>query len=456
MVADHYLYGRTDNNMIPFGTDFERSAAIHRAIREDARAKREDRKLDTALNEDPVIRNARSILVSESKSAADKQAIVRAFQDPAKAAPDMKQRINDALQRSQTEKNRADAARYQKQSELNAAMKSANVDTKIAVLSAKVDTLTTTQNASLGKINDRTFEALARQVVDSCNQLDVLYGLNDNTKSGISTTISRKTPERVVVEAGYVGEWAVSYVGDGVIHPDGVHHEKDTVLNTSLQVTPGYIAFGKFRNLLPSNAGQNIIAAPSALGDYVIFARQYASNSAEAEVGALPAVYDYEPLLQCSGYDGIFGMKAIARATVANSADGTKYWTNLVQCQYGEIFIDRYDPEFTGGYSDGGGAAIEGVLPSDTTVTLKPLTILRPLVGGGTAVERMPDSAITISSTTFIFLKRDLGTNTYTYETASSDNLGRSPAFTFKLLWVVDTSPVLKVVAHMSYGAVQL
>jgi len=297
-------------------------------MRNEGRARREDKKLDKGLKEDPVIRNARDIMVFTAKNEADRVAVKKAFDDPKGATPDMRQRINDAMQSAQVQENQQVRARMAQAQDINNAIMQANMQRQAAAVDAAQRNMDTVKTSLTPQ---QQIDEIVRKVKDQEGQLSVLEGNVNPDDVQIAIYINRCNPKHVRLEARYIGEWAVSYSGLTLAASVGI-------IPTSVTVANGYFTFGKYRSI--EATPYSPIAAPSTATDYVVVARFVSGAGTFPTVAAVTlANYNTDGSHYTNGFTT--GQKIIARGTVAVS-DGIYYWTNMVQCQFGEISLEPF------------------------------------------------------------------------------------------------------------------
>ena len=303
---------------------------VSRQRDQEARAKREDKKLDNNLREDPVVRNARDIMLSKSQSTADRMAIGKAFNDPKSAAPDMRQRMNEALAQSQLAKT-SDAA---KRAEAMLSAQTADRIARLQQLEAKYQKNTTTPTITASQYKDvlDTQNALVVRSQTLENQLANLAGVTETGLTQFAVNIERPVnssagqPRRAVLSVKYCGEWTVGY------KPKDITHGLVTTRKaTELTIRKGYFQYGPYRSIEVNDYTISEIPAPApgdpeTAGDYIIVAK----------AGFYPGFPTCRalPVARITNHDDEV---IIAYATVTKDSDDNRVWSKLKQVQFGSI-----------------------------------------------------------------------------------------------------------------------
>lgn len=280
------------------------------------------------------------------------------------------------------------------------------------------------------------------------NQLDALVGVTDPTEVQWATRLDRDTPyvtkgsDRMVkISSEYCAQWTVAYKSTTSGDPSVTIVDK-------LTIRKGYFNFGKFRAIATSDHELN--TSDYSDGDYIIVARLNACATEVPTVVALTAA-EYTDQAPSFGYDGVAGQYVIATATIS-TVGGNKVWSNLSQSHYGEIFVDKYDPQiswYTPDESTGG--AIEWV--SATQVLINSVYCY-PHASPFYAEAVTTPTTITPSTGMAVFATFDKTTGVISITTSNSPASTDTATSASVLLWYIATETWGFRVTHMHYGAV--
>lgn len=336
------------------------------------RAEREVKALGKTLMDDPIIEQAKQIAVSAGKSESEKMLMRTAdWNDPRRNSREVRDKMQSALQSAQQQGIRQRAQAWdiqQRQDAVLAPQKMRFIEHRLAAMEQAL------QRIPKGDVPAGVVQGQAAGIEAKLNGLT---GESDTAVTAITTTVTPIT-DTLKITAKYAGDWAVNY-GNVIMLPASPTYMQ-TAYHQDLVVTKGYFSFGIYRSI--ETANYTITADATLDGECVIVARGYSNTLKLPTVHAM-SLANYALGAYRYGYDGLAGQAIIARATVAVSG-GTYYWTSLVQCQYGEIAVDRYDPRFTLGSGDGKCAQVSLTGIGYASVLVDYQLVKFHMAGGGT------------------------------------------------------------------------